>query len=186
MVIAAPSGDEADPAAEQTASSAVQDQSPSPSSQTGEPQSQPQPTQDEEEPEGTLKIGDSFDVDGFSVTVDEVRVSKEPVQDDLFNESYAPAGKWVIVEYTVTNVSDTPEGWYPTVRVRTVEGRSYSEDYSAGIALSYKESGEVVLDINPDESAVQHAVVDIPEGAEPDHAEFPDLMGDYTLVSLHD
>ncbi|GHC89709.1 hypothetical protein GCM10007079_35410 [Nocardiopsis terrae] len=184
VVIATPSGDDPGSGSEQTASSTVQDQSPSPSSQTRDPQSQPQPTQNEEEPEDTLGIGDSFEVDGFSVTVDEVRVSTDPVQDTLFDESHAPGGKWVIVKYTVTNVSDDPEGWYQTVRVRTDEGRSYSEEYDVGTALSFEESSEVVLDINPDDSAVQHAAVDIPEGAQPDQAEFPDLMGNSTVVSL--
>ena len=189
IVIAAPSGDDPGSDSEQTASSTVQDPSPSPSSPsspTRDPQGQPQPEQDEEEPEGTLGIGDSFEVDGFSVTVDEVRVSTDPVQNTLFDESHVPEGKWVIVKYTVTNVGDDPEGWYQTVRVRTDEGRSYSEEYDVGIALAFEESGEVVLDINPDGSAVQYAAVDIPEGDDPDQAEFPDLMGGSTSVSLED
>jgi hypothetical protein len=182
IVIATPSGDGPGSDSEQTASSTVQDESTSPSSQTGEPQ----PAQDEEESEDTPGIGDSFEIDGFSVTVDEVTVSTDPIEDNLFNQSHAPEGKWVIVKYTVTNVSDDPKGWYQTIRVRTDEGRSYSEDYNTGISLSYGENGEVVLDLNPDDSTVQYAAVDIPEGASPDQAEFSEIMGSTTVVSLDD
>ncbi|WP_017590082.1 DUF4352 domain-containing protein [Nocardiopsis ganjiahuensis] len=184
VVIATPSEDDPGSDSEQTASSAVQEQSPSPSSPPREPQSQP--AEDEEEPEGTLGIGDSFEVDEFSVTVDEVRVSTDPIQDNIFNQSHSPEGKWAIVKYTVTNIGDDPQGWYQTVRVRTDEGSSYSEDYGIGTALSYEETGEVVLDINPDASAVYHAAVDIPEDAEPDRAEFPDAVGNHTAVDLDD
>ena len=182
MVIAAPSGDDPGSDSEQAAPTSVQNQSSPPSSQTGEPQ----PAQNEEEPEDTHGIGDSFEIDGFSVTVDEVTVSTDPIQDNLFNQNHAPEGKWVVVKYTVTNASDDPKNWYQTIRVRTDEGRSYSEDYNTGISLSYEENGEVVLDLNPDDSTVQYAAVDIPEGASPDQVEFSEIMGRTTVVSLDD
>ncbi|WP_017578696.1 DUF4352 domain-containing protein [Nocardiopsis valliformis] len=184
MVIASPSADGPGSDTEQTASPTVQEQSTSQSSPTQEPQYQP--AEDEEEPEDSLGIGDSFEVGGFSVTVDEVRVSTDPIQDNLFNQSHSAEGKWVIVKYTVTNTSDDPAGWYQPVRVRTDEGRSYSEDHNAGTTLAYEENGDIVLDINPDDSAVKYTVVDIPEGTDPAQAEFLDLMGNSTVVSLAD
>lgn len=182
MVIASPSADGPGSDAEQTASPAAQEQPTSQSSPTGEPEYQP--AEAEEEPEDSLGIGDSFEVGGFSVTVDEVRVSADPIRDNLFNQSHSPEGKWVIVKYTVTNTSDDPAGWYQPVRVRTDDGRSYSEDYEAGTALAYEENGDIVVDINPDGSAVQYTVVDIPEGTDPDQAEFLDFMGNSTVVSI--
>lgn len=140
-----------------------------------------EPESNAEESEDSPELDEPFELDAFTVTVDQVTTSGETIENNMFADPAEADGQWVIVEYTVTNDGDAPEFWWGDISIRTSDGNLYGEDSDASVHLASEHDIELFPELNPGSSATQYGAVDIPADAKPGEVEFADMLGVSTV-----
>lgn len=136
--------------------------------------------------EEDAELGQSFDVSDFTLTVEEVTTSSDPIAGNSFSDPVAAEGQWVIVQYTVTNNGSSPDFWWGDFEVRNDQGNLYGSNSDAALNLAWANDSEVLPELNPGASNTEWGAVDIPADSSPTHVEFSDLLGTPVVVALTD